>query len=182
MPDSEIALGFLWKKLYKQIHLALVEVKNEDNLVSIGVSFPKYSSDRFLGDTLRLFGFTKEDLEDLKLSHWLGKIVDYLIISEIQNVPCDISEYVTFSRKQFKTNVERLARRQAKRKGISFEEALKNYENFKEAETKLPFIMMESMSTGNQMKIFIEKTIKSEFKDGKFSTYGLSKTATVPWF
>ena len=105
-----------------------------------------------------------------------------MYVGKIKDVPISVNEHVSFSRKQFKTNVERLARRQAKRKDISYEEALKNYEGFKANETKLPFIMMKSLSTDNQMKIFIEKNRKKDFVNGLFSTYGLSKTTTVPWF
>jgi CRISPR-associated endonuclease Csy4 len=182
--DTEITLGFLWKKLYAQIHLALVEVRNEDNLVSIGLSFPNYSKDRFLGDTLRIFASTKEELESLELNKWLSRLMDYLSISEIKEVPTDVTKFVSFRRKQFKTNTERLARRQAKRKGISYEEALKNYENFDEEKkkTKLPYINVKSLSSDREMKIFIEKSEEKESKNGLFSTYGLSSKSTVPWF
>jgi len=183
--DTEITLGFVWKKLYAQIHLALVEVRDENNLVSVGLSFPKYKESKFpLGNELRIFSHSKEKLEKLDLNCWLERLLDYVSISEIQEVPTDINEYVSFGRKQFKVNAERLARRQAKRKGISFEEALKNYENFDEEKkkTKLPFVNIKSLSSDREMKIFIHKTKKEESKQGMFSTYGLSNEATVPWF
>ncbi len=183
LADSEVNLGFIWEKIYLQVHLALVEMKDKDGLVAVGISFPSYQEGNFpLGDVLRVFAHSKEELEKLSLDSWLKKLDDYLSMSEVNEVPISVNEFVTFSRKQFKTNVERLARRQAKRKGISYEEALKNYGDFKEDKTKLPFIMMKSLSTDNQMKIFIEKSVQKESKEGLFSTYGLSKTATVPWF
>jgi CRISPR-associated endonuclease Csy4 len=186
LTDSEITLGFIWKKLYAQIHLALVEVRDDDSLVSIGLSFPKYTEDRFLGDTLRLFAPTQDELEALDLNQWLGRLLDYLTISEIKEVPSNTTEFVSFRRKQFKVNIERLARRQAKRKGISFEEALKNYENFDEEEKKrgnrLPYINVKSLSSEQEMKLFIEKSKVKEEKIGLFSTYGLSRESTVPWF
>jgi CRISPR-associated endonuclease Csy4 len=184
MTDTEITLGFVWKKLYAQIHLALVEVRNEDNLVSVGLSFPNYSKDRFLGDTLRIFSFTKEELDSLALNKWLSKLMDYLSISELKEVPTDVTKFVSFRRKQFKTNTERLARRQAKRKNISYEEALKNYENFDEEKkkTKLPYINVKSLSSDREMKVFIQKSEEKENKNGLFSTYGLSSESTVPCF
>ena len=185
LTDTEITLGFVWKKLYAQIHLALVEVRDENNLVSFGLGFPKYSNDRFLGDTLRIFASTKEELERLDLNRWIGRLLDYLTVSEIKEVPTS-TEFVSFRRKQFKTNVERLARRQAKRKGISFEEAMKNYENFDEEEKKkknrLPYINVKSLSSDREMKIFIEKSEAKEESQGLFSTYGLSSESTIPWF
>ena len=184
--DTEISLGFLWKKLYAQVHLALVEVRDEKNLVSIGLGFPKYSNDRFLGDTLRIFAPTKEALETLDLNRWIARLLDYLIVSEIKEVPTNINKYVSFGRQQFKTNRETLARRQAKRKGISYEEALKNYENFDEEEKKkknrLPYINVKSLSSDREMKVFIKKSEPKEREDGLFSTYGLSNKSTVPWF
>ena len=182
--DTEITLGFLWKKLYAQIHLALVEVRNEDNLVSVGLSFPNYLKDRFLGDRLRLFASTKEELERLKLEEWLSRLEGYVFLEEIKEVPTDVTKFVSFRRKQFKTNAERLARRQAKRKGISYEEALKNYENFDEEKkkTKLPYINVKSLSSNREMKVFIQKSEEKESKNGLFSTYGLSSESTVPWF
>jgi len=184
LTDTEISLGFVWKKLYTQVHLALVEVRDENNLVSIGLGFPKYSNDRFLGDTLRLFAPTKEALEILDLNRWIARLLDYLIVSEIKEVPTNINEYVSFGRQQFKTNREALARRQAKRKGISYEEALQNYANFDENKnkTKLPYINIKSLSTDREMKVFIKKSEPKEREDGLFSTYGLSNKSTVPWF
>jgi CRISPR-associated endonuclease Csy4 len=222
LTDTEISLGFLWKKLYAQIHLALVEVRDEKNLVSIGLAFPNYSDDRFLGDTLRLFAPTKEELERLDLNRWLIRLLDYLTVSDVKEVPSNVTEFVSFRRKQFKTNVERLARRQFKRQGIklvkhnlkklyslerllkltlvdyqyqyiefskkfiSYEEALKNYENFDEEERKkknrLPYINVKSLSSDREMKIFIEKSKAKEESHGLFSTYGLSSESTVPCF
>jgi CRISPR-associated endonuclease Csy4 len=182
--DTEISLGFVWKKLYAQIHLALVEVRDENNLVSIGMSFPNYSSDRFLGDTLRLFASTKEELERLKLEEWLSRLEGYVFLGEIKEVPTNITEFASFRRKQFKMNPERLARRQAKRKDISYEEALKNYKNFDEEnkKIKLPYINVKSLSSNREMKLFIQKSEQKENKNGLFSTYGLSSESTIPWF
>lgn len=183
--DTEITLGFVWKKLYAQVHLALVEVRDENNLVSVGLAFPKYKASKFpLGNELRIFAHTKDELESLDLNRWLERLLDYVVLSEIKTVPTDINEYASFGRKQFKVNAERLARRQAKRKGISLEEALKNYESFDEEKkkTKLPFINIKSFSSDREMKIFIQKSKKKEAKEGLFSTYGLSNEATVPWF
>ena len=182
--NEEDNLGYLWRKFYVQIHLALVEVRDENNLVSIGLSFPNYSNNRSLGDTLRLFSSTKEKLKELKLEVWLNRLEGYVFIGDIKEVPKNINKFVSFRRKQFKTNVERLARRQAKRKKISYEEALKNYENFDgdKNKTKLPYVNIKSLSSEREMKIFIEKIESSEEKKGMFSTYGLSRESTVPCF
>ncbi len=182
-PDAEVGLGFLWQKVYQQIHLALVEVKDENDTVGVGISFPKYRADAFpLGDTVRLFAKTPNALMDLRLDVWLARLIDYIAISSITKVPVNIGTYVSFSRKQVKSNMERLARRQAKRKGISLEEALKNYTDMQELTTQLPFIVLDSLSSTQRLKLFIQKELKDIHTESRFSTYGLSKEATVPWF
>jgi len=184
--DTEISLGFIWQKVYAQMHLALVEQKNSEGLCRVGFAFPRYEELFPLGDTLRLFSYAKEDLELLRVEEILKNLLDYVKIDEIKEVPNNVKNYATFSRKQFKYNSERLARRQAKRKGISFEEALKNYEEFdeekKKSDNKLPYVNIDSLSSQNKMKVFIVKEISKEPKEGLFSTYGLSKTSTVPCF
>jgi len=187
IPNEEDNLGVVWSMLYIQMHLALVEIKDENNTVDIGFSFPFYNNHAFpLGDTLRVFAKSKERFKDLDIAKWLNKLDGYIYIGEIKEVPTNINGFVSFGRKQFKVNAERLARRQAKRKGISFEEALKNYENFdeekKKKDNKLPYINVKSLSSDREMKIFIQKSIKEESKKGLFSTYGLSNEATVPLF
>lgn len=183
--DADITLGFIWKKLYAQMHLALVEIRDENNLVPIGFSFPNYKQEKFpLSNKLRVLANSKEELASLDLNRWLARLMDYLELSEVKEVPSNIKKFATFRRKQFKTNKERLARRQAKRKGISFEEALKNYEDFEEDKnkTKLPYVNIKSLSSDREMKIFIEKIEVEEERKGKFSTYGLSRNSTIPIF
>ena len=184
LANSEVSFGFLWQKIYLQLHLALVEIKDENECVNIGFSFPKCHDEVFpLGDILRVFANTKEELEAFMIHKWLSTFEEYIFVDEIKEVPLDVKEYVQFKRKQFKSNAERLARRQAKRKNIPFEEALKNYENMNEVMTKLPYVRMKSISTKQDINIFIDKKIVTEEDNSLFNTYGLSKTtATVPWF
>ncbi|MDD5053551.1 MAG: type I-F CRISPR-associated endoribonuclease Cas6/Csy4 [Sulfuricurvum sp.] len=183
LPSVEVGLGFLWQKVYQQIHLALVEIKDENDEVNVGISFPKYGADNFpLGDTVRLFGKTADDLTALRLEEWLKRLSDYVAITAIKEVPQKIETYMCFSRKQVKSNTERLARRQAKRKGISFEEAMLNYENMQGETTKLPFIVLDSLSTGQRLKLFIQNEQKPIHIEGNFNTFGLSKESTIPWF
>lgn len=183
LPDAEVGLGFLWQKVYQQIHLALVEVKDENEKVNIGVSFPKYGDRTFpLGNAVRLFARTAGDLEVLHLERWLDRFSDYVAISAITEVPQKLEGHACFSRRQFKSNAQRLARRQAKRQGITLEEAMKNYESMQEQTTQLPFIVLHSLSTGSTLKLFLQKDLKEVAAKGDFNTYGLSKGATVPCF
>jgi CRISPR-associated endonuclease Csy4 len=178
--DDEINLGFLWKKVYQQIHLALVEAKNE----KIALSFPNYGSKIFpMGNILRIFAQTQEEIEALSLKKWLDKLKDYTVIGNI-SMTSTVHKYVQFRRQQFKfhKDIIRRAEHQAKRRNISLEEALKHFEGYKEKENKLPYLMYKSLSSNQEIRLFIEKKEFNSKQDGDFNTFGLSKTATVPWF
>lgn len=177
--DAETGLGFLWKKVFTQIHLALAERGNG----GVGVSFPKYGDTVFpMGDTMRLFASTQDALATLNLGEWLARLRDYVAVSAIQKTPDNIKEYAQFSRKQVKTGKERQARRYAKRHNMGYEEALKHFDTMEEKVLNLPFIMLQSLSSAQEMKLFVEKQRTRTEVRGEFNSYGLSKEATVPWF
>ena len=124
-------LYFIWSKLYAQLHLALVEVKNHNDKSNIGVSFPEYRFNEekgigFLGTKLRLFANSDNELHNLNINSWLARLSDYLHITSIREVSTHkITGHATFSRKQVKTNADRLARHRVKRGDIDFDEAVK---------------------------------------------------------
>lgn len=186
LSDAEISLGFLWKKVYQQIHLALVEVSNKN----IALSFPNYycnyddkKNKPNIGNALRVFAPSKEELESMNLGKWLERLNDYVQIGGILQTP-EVTEFVQFKRKQFKfhDDVVRRAQHQADRRGISLEEALEHFEGYNSQQNKLPFIMCQSLSTNQEYKIFIEQKKNTNEIKGSFDTFGLSKEATVPWF
>jgi CRISPR-associated endonuclease Csy4 len=190
LTDTEISLGFIWSKVYMQMHLALVERRDENNLVSIGFAFPNYHKERFLGNIVRIFAHSKEELQTLNINKWLNRLLDYIELTPIKEVPQEIKTFATFGRKRLKSNadIRRLAKRHAKRNNISEEEALtlyakteEKYKRLKE-KNKLAFINIKSLSNDNLMKIFIIKKESTEENKGKFNTYGLSNTSTVPIF
>ncbi|MFK5938315.1 MAG: type I-F CRISPR-associated endoribonuclease Cas6/Csy4 [Sulfurimonas sp.] len=182
LDDTEISLGFIWQKVYAQMHLILVKHKDSEGMSKIGFSFPHYDEKFPLGDILRVFASAKEELELLKIEDQLKKISDYILVSDMKEVPSEIKSYVTFSRKQFKSNPVRLAKRYAKRHNVTIEEALDLYTNMSPQESQLPFIMMKSNSSDQQMRLFIKQSIKDKPLKGLFSTYGLSAMTTVPIF
>ncbi len=96
-----------------------------NNKVKVGVAFPQYDEQQHqLGCKLRLFAPSCELLEKLNIKQWLSRLTDYVHISSIKNVPEKIDSYVVFKRVQLKTSNARLARRKAKRKGITQQQAL----------------------------------------------------------
>lgn len=185
--NNDFSFYQLWSKVYAQLHLAFVGVKDQDNTVNIGVSFPEYRFSEgkgigFLGAKLRLFANTEEDLQKLNISHWLERLNDYVHISSIKEVPeHKITGYAIFSRKQVKTNAERLARHRIRRGDIDFVEAKNRYQNVVTT-TSLPFIQLKSLTNEQGFKLFIEKKVSEKTVENKFSTYGLSRISTVPEF
>jgi CRISPR-associated endonuclease Csy4 len=190
LPDTEITLGFIWFKVYQQVHIALAENKNGQRKSDIGLSFPQYFEQGTafpLGNKLRLFAPSKEQLEELAITTWLKRFVDHTHVTSIKAVPESITEYACFSRQQFTTNLSRLAKRRAKRHEETFEQALQYYANFEDEQTKLPYINVRSLSKNEQFKLFIDGERSSLVKNNNFTCYGLSgreegEKTTVPWF
>ena len=182
LPDAEGNIGFIWQKVYGQLNLTLVAQQIERGHSAIAASYPEYGDDVFpLGSKLRLFATTSDQLQQLNLAKWLNRLTDYTHCTSIKEVP-RVGQYARFKRVQFDSNIERLVRRRAKRKGESLEEALMHYSGFKEQQSKLPFVNMQSLSKDCRFRLFIELEIIEQEEEGAFSSYGLSKTATVPWF
>jgi CRISPR-associated endonuclease Csy4 len=182
LPQPEIPLYFLWEKVYQQVHLALVERQKEDGKVTIGAAFPGYDGEQFqLGAKLRLFADSKQDLEDLSLPKWLARLTDYIHITSIKDVPtgCD---FAVFRRLQPQGNNARLARRKAKREGISLDEAMAYFNTRKEQISKAPFIHAKSLSSNKRYRLLIGCESTEQSCPGSFSTYGLSSSSTVPVF
>jgi len=186
LPDAEANLGFLWQKVYQQIHIALVDNKIAENQSAIAVSFPKYGDNTYpVGDKLRLLAEEKSQLEHLNIEEWLNRLTDYAHITSIKSVPLTVNEYAYFKRKQFDTNIERLARRRVKRKGETFEQAMQHFKDFNDKESELPFINIKSLSDSHLFRLFFERKIVDTPEVGLFNCYGLShpeKQATIPWF
>jgi len=192
-PSEDIPCHFLWEKLFQQVHLALVENKyvtsnsknGSDRIVEYseyGVSFPQYDTQlNALGCRLRVFASNEKKLKQLDLIRWIDRLQDYCLCTSIEPVPQNI-KYARFIRRQFRTNIERMARRRAKRQQETYEQALAYYKGFNDQLTRLPYIFMNSLSGKQRFPLFIQKEMTEAEERGEFSCYGLSKTATVPWF
>jgi len=183
LPDAETPLYFLWEKVYQQLHLALVEVADESSRIKIGVSFPRYDQDkRQLGNKLRLFAESEAMLDALQLNRWLARLSDYVHLKGIQDVPTRVNGYAFFKRLNDKSNKAKLARRRAKKLGISFEEALYYFQQGEQARSQpkkrvsdYPFIAMQSLSSDNKFPLTIMREDAEALVFGEgFNTYGLS--------
>lgn len=197
IPNAEVSPYFIWSKLYTQLHLALVEIKDANDQVPVGVSFPGYrlstkggKTPGVLGTKLRLFAPTEQHFQQLDLPRWLARLADYVHTTSIRPVPTEaVTGYITVSRSRARPSKENLARRYAKRKGISLDEALTRLESYDQhANDKgLPYIRMQSLSNRQSneyhpFNLLIQQQPAAQENSGLFSCYGLSTTSTVPSF
>ena len=173
-PDAEMRLNWLTNAIYTKLHKALFDNRS----TTIGISFPNYKVT--LGNVLRLHG-NEPDLSNLMNKNWLGGMSGYCHVSDIQAVP-DSVQHRTVSRVQTNMSQSKL-RRLIKRGSISEEEA-KNYKArmFSQGLDN-PYIELQSSSNGHKHRRYIQFGESKETPvAGEFDQFGLSKTATVPWF
>lgn len=186
LPNEEVDIYFLWSKVFQQVHLGLVERQDEQKQSIIGVTFPQYKQEaRFstLGSKLRLFAPTQAELEAFNLHQWLARLTDYVHISSIKAVPETINGYMICQRVQPKTGKDRLVKRYMKRHlGVTHEQALAHYRDFVDEQLSLPFVQLQSLSSGQLFRVWIEQKLVSSAQDGLFSCYGLSAQTSLPNF
>ncbi|MFC2995301.1 type I-F CRISPR-associated endoribonuclease Cas6/Csy4 [Acinetobacter sichuanensis] len=198
MKNDDFSPYELWSRIYTQLHIALAEIKDANDKVNIGLSFPQYRFNEekgigFLGEKIRLFAESESILKSIYLRKWLETsydkvdLTDYVHIKSISEVPeKKITGYSIYSRIQVKSNAERLARHDEKKGRYSYENALEHYKKFVK-NTDLPYIQMLSLSTSNErdkkrFKLFIRKQSAEKSETQVFSTYGLSSVSSVPEF
>lgn len=173
-PDAEIASSVLMNAVYIKLHKVLCDLGS----TAIGVSFPKYGVT--LCDLLRLHG-NEARLSALRQPNWLGGMSGYCTLSEIKEVPAD-TKHRTISRKQTTMSQSKLNR--LLKRGSITEEDVKNYKA--KMFTKgldNPYVELVSGSNGQRHRRYIEfGPLLDKPVPGSFDQFGLSKTATVPWF
>ncbi|MDW6094242.1 type I-F CRISPR-associated endoribonuclease Cas6/Csy4 [Vibrio rhizosphaerae] len=205
LPDADISLGFIWEKVYQQIHLMLVEHKNEAYVSDIGLSFPAYGDAAFpLGHQLRLFADNESQLADASVAQWLQRLRDYVHIKSIKPVPNGITEYACFSRCNPKSQQQRLKQLDRRVAHLSHKHGVDEHEmrsvlltsvKKHSGRSQLPYIRVQSLSTPaegqhrHQFMLFIQCDKSNSAPDGGngFTCYGLSakakgKETFVPWF
>ncbi|WP_111748307.1 type I-F CRISPR-associated endoribonuclease Cas6/Csy4 [Salinisphaera orenii] len=177
-PDPDFPAGQIMGALFSKLHRRLVTL----NANGIGVSFPTHRlKPRDIGTHLRLHG-TPEGLDALMSATWLGGMREYAAISDMTQVPAD-AKHRTVSRRQFKTNAERLRRRRMRRHNESEATVLDRIPDSVEQHVSLPFVQVRSTSTSQRFSLFIEHgSLQDTPTNEAFNTYGLSRTATIPWF
>lgn len=189
LADAEISPYFLWQKLYTQLHIALVDVKNKYDMTGIGVSFPQYRYEKTdgktiatLGTKLRVFANTEDELLKLNLNVWLERLSDYVHLKSIQPVP-KVHSYAIFKRYHPRNNLQVVAERFAKHRNIDFLSALQHCQTHKAKSEPYPFIALKSKSSGNPYQLHIVQVLSDSEKSGTFNAYGVNQMngdATIP--
>lgn len=177
-PDPETTAHQLMAALYAKLHRALVLFQSD----TIGVSFPGYVHvPAGLGPVLRLIA-PEDDLRRLMEHDWLKGVRDHVDVSGLKPVP-EACGYRGLRRIQAKSNPERLRRRQMRRHGLTEEQARQRVPDSAAERLPWPFIQLRSASTGEQFRLYLRlDTDPADRLPGTFNTYGLSATATLPWF
>ena len=177
-PDPEFPAHQLMAALYAKLHRVLAQVQAS----TVGVSFPGYvEAPATLGHTLRLVG-PKSDLERLMEQDWLKGMRDHTEVVCAAPVPEDaVPRHLR--RVQAQSSPERLRRRQMRRHGLTAEQAHERVPDSVAERLRLPFVMLTSTSTGQTFPLFLRLGPPMPAPQaGMFNAYGLSASATIPWF
>jgi CRISPR-associated endoribonuclease Cas6/Csy4 subtype I-F len=191
--DTEISTNFIWRNLYRHVHLALLSTKDEKGIIRAGLSFPEYNKERddwdkadyedkigklrpptSLGKKLRIFAENEDTLYKLDMNSRLAGLEDYLDLKqEIREVGKNISGYQIFSRKQALKSIDSLVRRMVK-KGIKNNEnqAIEHCKNYYERETNKEKIQNAKILLKNLPFVIMH----SQSSGRKFSLFVEQKT------
>lgn len=175
--SPELPATVLISALFEQIHLSLVALSSND----IGISFP-LAKEKHLGNKIRLHG-SRERLSKLMEMQFVNRLGEFVYSSPIQSVPENV-EYRVIQRQRNKMATPSVVRRCMKRNGLSWEEAEKLLGVNRAKLPKAPYVVVQSQSSGGlvfNLHIDQSQSQPSAVK-GEFNSYGLSQSATVPWF
>lgn len=174
VPSKDIRENFLLNQVYTSFHKRLYDLKSN----SIAVSFPNYKLK--LGKLFRIIA-DKDALKKLNEKDWLGEYRKFCKVSIIEKVPIG-TKYRTVSRIQ-QNMTEAKLRRLIKRGSISEDEVKKYRIKMLQGGLENPYVELVSMSNGKLHRRFLEfGELQDTQVEGEFDSFGLSKSATIPWF
>ena len=173
-PDAEMREAELSSKVFTKFHKALATLGTNQ----IGISFPLASYK--LGQLFRVHS-KQVLLIELQSLNWLGPLSGYCQVGGILTVP-DQVKYRVVSAKRGNLSTSKLRRLVAR--GTIDKDGEKRYKiKMLSQGFNNPYLDLLSNSTGQVYRKFFEfGEVKDEAVKGTFDSYGLSKSATVPWF
>jgi CRISPR-associated endonuclease Csy4 len=173
-PDAELREAELSSKVFTKFHKGLVTLETNQ----IGISFPKVKVK--LGLVYRLHG-NEDKLIELQGLNWLGPLIGYCNVSGICPIP-DVVQYRNIKERRSNLSSSKLRRLIAR--GSIDKDGEKRYK-IKMLSNSFgnPYLDILSSSTGQvYRKFFNFGEVLAEPIVGTFDSYGLSKSATIPWF
>ncbi len=174
LPDSELKEAELSSKVYTKFHKALVTLGTN----KIGISFPLAKLK--LGLLFRIHG-DRSLLNDLQGLDWLGPLKGYCRVQEVKSIPAQV-QYRVISAKR--SNMSKAKLKRLIDRGSIDEEGIKRYKvKMLSLGFDNPYLDLHSQSSDRVYRKFFEfGEVSDQQSDGVFDSFGLSKTATIPWF
>lgn len=183
--NEEMNNNVLMKIAYEKIHKILAKFNNNQN-DAVGISFPNYNQN--LGNKMRIFSSQNN------LNYFLLKILEdsffenYCYVTQIEDVPPKHSyEIYERVRKRDYSYLNRI-RKNLQKQNVC-EEEIEKIINKKKKEfdsknkTRLPYLILKSMSTKKNFVLEIKRTKVNKENASLFSSFLLSKDkSTVPDF
>ncbi len=184
LANQDIAVNFLMSKVMSSLHLICVENARLSGSFNLGIGFPQYSKEKkSLGAVIRLYSEDSSLLAKTASDNRLRRLEDYIKINEVKEAPESPLGYKQYRRVQFKENKERLMRRYAKRHQTDIQQAKKDYAGFTPVKNNLPYIVLDSLSSGHRFRLYIEEVqLKEDAGDPVFNSYGLTSSGSLPAF
>lgn len=205
--NGDKSLYDIWSIVYTQLHIALSDLKNNNGIDSIGVSFPNYKYESknngkefaMLGNKLRIFAPSQAILESFNLRLWLEKvnteasiraqwqlsnsfdINDYIHLKSTNEVGDKATGYVSVHRYRFKP-MDVQAKSLAKKLNVSHEDAMATVGK-RAPEKAVPYVQMRSQTNRSSYTLKVLQLPCNEPIPGSFNTYGMngmSDHITVP--
>ena len=180
--DDEVRSADALAALFQRLHLYLAQTRAGD----IAVSFPELTRTsgckvKRLGNVLRMHG-SAGGLGLLMQPICWGGAVAFADFGNVNLLPANVLHH-RIRRVQVDSNPERLMRRAMKRKGWTEDQARQAYAGAQRKLSTLPFISMNSRSTGQRFSLLLDVGVPIDTStEGSFNAYGLSQEATVPYF
>ncbi|OBU17878.1 type I-F CRISPR-associated endoribonuclease Cas6/Csy4 [Photobacterium aquimaris] len=173
-PNAEMRETELSCKVFTKFHKALVKL----NTNQIGISFPQAHVK--LGRLFRIHGEASL-LNDLEGLAWLESLGGCCRVGAVIAVPEQV-QYRNISAK--KSNMSNAKLRRLIKRGNLDQDGIKRYKvKMLSQGFEQPYLDLFSSSTGQIYRKFFDfSDLMNDPVEGVFDSYGLSKTATVPWF
>lgn len=186
LEDAETPATEILSRVYMQLHLGFAELQKEG--LSYGMSFPGYDAKtKQLGDKIRVFASSQDELLKLNIRQRLIRLSDYSHVRSIRPVP-EKKTYAIYRRVRILgwAHLEKRAKslyehRLQEGVEVDYNDIIAMYkEKFKPVD--LPKVCIKSLSNMHYFPFYVERLDAQEERNEGFGTYGLSAVSTVPEF